>query len=76
MSATTEQLLPTLLALPLEDRQVILHRLIDSVESRPDVDEDLEFVAELMRRVDEIKNGQDLGIPADDVFNEMKERFG
>jgi putative addiction module component (TIGR02574 family) len=75
VSTTAEQLLPALLALPAEDRQAIVHRLIESLDPESDVEGDPEFIAVLHRRVEEIKSGKVRGVPADEVFRRLRERY-
>ncbi len=69
MSDQAERLMPTLLALPPEDRELIAERLYESL------DDDPEFLAMLNWRVEEIKSGKVKGVPADEVFRRLREKY-
>jgi putative addiction module component (TIGR02574 family) len=75
VSANAEQLLPALLALPPADRQAIVHRLLESLGESPGVADDPDFIAMLNCRVEEIKTGKAKGIPADQVFRRLREKY-
>ncbi len=73
MSDQAERLMPTLLALPPEDRELIAERLYESLHGEQD--DDPEFLAMLNRRVEEIKSGKVKGVPADEVFRRLREKY-
>jgi putative addiction module component (TIGR02574 family) len=73
MSETVQKLLPTLLALPESDRELIAEAMSDSL--RRDDDIDPEFLAMLNRRIDDIESGRVVGIPADEVMEEARKRY-
>jgi putative addiction module component (TIGR02574 family) len=75
MSEIAEQLMPTLLSLPYEDRELIIHRLYESLQEAPDVEKDPAFIADLNRRIEEIKSGKVQGIPAEEVFRRLREKY-
>ncbi len=75
MSETAAQLLSTLLALPPEDRELIAHRLLESLGDGPDVEEDAAFLATLNRRIEEIETGKVQGVPAEEVFRRLREKY-
>ncbi len=76
MSEAATQLLPTLLALSVADRLVLMDALIASLPSPPSkfVVGTPEFDAELDRRRAEHESGADPGILASDFFRELREK--
>lgn len=79
LSAEAEKLMPALQALSNEDRLRIASRLLannpDS-EIEPDEVVDTAWNDEIRRRVEEIKSGKVIGIPAEKVDRLMDEEFG
>jgi putative addiction module component (TIGR02574 family) len=75
MSEIAEQLMPTLLALPVEEREMIADRLYESVQGRPTTEVDPAFVVMLNRRIEEIKSGKVKGVPAEEVFRRLREKY-
>jgi len=73
MSEAVQRLLPTLLALPESDRETIAEAMADSLRHADDVDP--EFLDMLNRRLDEIKTGRVVGIPAEEVMEGIRKRF-
>ena len=72
MTEAVEKLLPALAALDQEDRDYVKHYL-DELDDAVTDDEDPEFVAEINRRVEAIRNGTAKMIPADEVFRKADE---
>lgn len=82
VTETWEQLLDKALLLPAEERVRIAQALYESVAAEED-DEDEDpaeveaaWADEIASRVEEIRNGTVETIPADEVFAEMRARFG
>ncbi len=74
VSPNAERLLPELLAIPRADREYLARRLSDTVEDDP-TEVRAAWVGELKRRVEEIKSGKVVGIPAEEVDREATELF-
>lgn len=70
-----DQLREQLLALPEERRAEIAHLLIESLSPAGDSDPDAKWQAELERRADEIARGVAEGPMADDVFDEIRQKY-
>ena len=63
------------LALPLEDRTRLALHLLESIESRPNIDpKEVEkvWLAEANRRYEAYLRGEEDTIPAEDVFAELR----
>lgn len=80
LSEAAEQLLDRALLLPVEERSVIARLLYESIADEEDDEDPAEVEAawaeEVKRRVEEIRTGAVEGIPAEEVFAEMRARFG
>jgi putative addiction module component (TIGR02574 family) len=78
LSPEAEKLLPALHALPAKDR-LGLAKLLLADSDIPDADPAevrVAWKAEIRRRVEEIKSGKVIGIPAEEVDRRMREKFG
>lgn len=75
MSRTVEQLKSLLAGLPVEDRAELAHFLLHSLPPEEDVEDEAAWVEELNRRLEEIKSGKDVGIPAEQVFAELRLKY-
>lgn len=73
MSEAVEKLLPTLLALPERDRELIVEVMSESLAGHTDVDG--EFLTKLNQRLDDITSGREQGIPGDEVMAEARRRY-
>jgi putative addiction module component (TIGR02574 family) len=78
MTAAVEQLKTQLAELSEPERAELAHFLIVSLE--PDEGEDPEVVeaawrVEVQRRFEEMQNGKVAGIPAEEVFAELRKQF-
>ena len=81
---TWEELLQQALQLPPDEKERIARALYESLADEDDEDDEDEDPAEveaawadeIQRRVEEIRNGTVETIPADEVFAEMRARFG
>ncbi len=78
LSAEAEKLMPALDALSIEDQVGIADRLLASpeLESASPDEVNVAWRDELRRRVEEIKSGKVVGIPAVEVFRRMHEKYG
>lgn len=80
LSAAAERLLDQTLLLPIDERSTIARLLYESIADEEDDEDPAEVEAawaeEIKRRVDEIRTGAVEGIPAEEVFAEMRARFG
>ncbi len=76
--AAVNTLASEVLALPAAERAKLVRQLLDSLESVPEEDFDLEWQAELRRRVEEVQNGKVEGIPwttaRENILNELEKR--
>jgi len=79
LSSEAEKLMPEIKALTIEDRLRIAGQLLaDDPDSTSDSPEEIEaaWKDEICRRVEEIKSGKVAGIPAEEVFRRMHEKYG
>lgn len=80
LSLTWEELLEKALLLPSEEQEKIARALYENLADEGDEEDPAEVEAawaeEIKRRVEEIRNGTVETIPADEVFAEMRARFG
>ncbi len=75
MSVTLEKVTHEALDLPQQQRARLAHALILSIEDEPDQDVAAAWDAEIERRVDEIRSGRVKGIPAEDVFAKLRDKY-
>lgn len=75
MPISLAELKSELEALPVGERAELAHFLIGSLDEREDADSEAAWDAELTRRVDEIKGGNVVGKPAEQVFAELREKY-
>ena len=75
MRTALKQLIHDALELPTQERAELAHILIASIDD--DVEEDISFDwdMELKKRVHEIREGRVKGIPAEDVFAKLREKY-
>ena len=73
---TASRLKEQLTALSLEDRDKVLRMLLDLREQEVGPDESHEWLAELDRRAEELRSGRDPGVPAEQVFAELRSKYG
>jgi len=77
MTETAEKLKSQIAALSSEDREELLEFLEESLyNGTPIAGDEAAFDAELARRVGRIKSGQAIGIPAEQVFEELRKKYG
>ena len=75
MTETMEQLKGQLERLPRQERAELAHFLLCSLEQEAEADVDAAWEAELARRVADIQSGKVVGIPAAQVFDELRAQF-
>lgn len=75
MSQTTDQLKVELSRLPPDERAELAQFLIHTLDPCEDADAEAAWDEELTRRAEEIVNGKVEGIPADQVFRELREKY-
>jgi putative addiction module component (TIGR02574 family) len=68
------EILNEAISLPVEQRVVLADALLGGLKPT-DADNDLAWIAEAGRRLDEVRSGKVAAIPADEVFAEIRERF-
>lgn len=80
LSMTWEQLLEQALQLPSDEKENIARALYENLADEDEDEDPAEVEAAwaeaIQRRVEEIRNGTVETIPADEVFAEMRARFG
>ena len=76
ISPQAAELLDKVLSLSVEDRGVIIGRLVESLDDEP-AEEGVEaaWSSEIERRVEEIQSGKVKTIPGEQVFRELTEEF-
>jgi putative addiction module component (TIGR02574 family) len=75
MTETLEQLKGQLERLPSQARAELAHFLLCSLEQEAEADVDAAWEAELARRVADMQSGKVVGIPAAQVFDELRAQF-
>ena len=76
VSMTCEELLDRALQLPADEREKIARTLYESLADEEDDEDQAAWAEEIKQRVEEIRNGTVETIPAEEVFAEMRARFG
>jgi putative addiction module component (TIGR02574 family) len=76
MSLTLEQLTEEALLLPAESRVLLADKLVESLDSEePDEIQRL-WIAEAVRRRDEIRSGKVQAVPGEQVLDEVRRLVG
>jgi putative addiction module component (TIGR02574 family) len=75
MPVDVQELKEELKCLPARQRAELAHFLIESLDQDQDPAAEAAWERELERRITEIKSGQAHGIPADEVFAKIREKF-
>ena len=73
MHMTVEQIADEALALPSEARALLADRLVESLDPAEDGYIRQLWMREARRRVDEIRRGEVKAIPADEVFEQVRQ---
>jgi putative addiction module component (TIGR02574 family) len=77
MSTAADRITMDALALPPDLREILAYQLLQSLEKEPLQPDVLEnWITEADRRLKEIEDGTAQCIPAEEVFREMREKFG
>jgi putative addiction module component (TIGR02574 family) len=75
MTAQTMDLISMAVALPIDEKALLVETLLDSMyPNQKEIDE--LWKVEAQRRVEEVRSGRVTPIPGDQVFDEIRERFG
>ena len=74
MTPTLQNLKDAAATLPAEDRAELAHFLLESLEPVEEGWADA-WREELSRRMEEIRTGKAMGIPAEDVLARLRERY-
>jgi putative addiction module component (TIGR02574 family) len=75
MTTTLKQLTHEALELPVQERAKLAHVLISSINEITDGEISSAWEAELKKRVREILEGRVKGIPAEEVFAKLEEKY-
>ena len=75
MTTTLKQLTHEALDLPVQERAKLAHVLITSIDEVRDGDISSAWDEELKKRVQEIREGRVKGIPAEDVFARLEDKY-
>ncbi len=75
MDASLDQLRSTLAALPEADRAELADFLLESLDVEADPGWAEAWTAELNRRHEAILSGETVGIPAEQVMDELRSKF-
>jgi putative addiction module component (TIGR02574 family) len=75
MTDTASKLKAELLNLASEDRAELAYFLIRSLEEEPDTGVQPAWEAELERRWQEMQSGNVVGVPAEEVFAELRKKY-
>ena len=75
MAVIRDKLLDEVLALPLEMRNSLIEKLIESLNLPVQKDIDDAWAEEADRRVLELENGEVQAIPGEEVFKAIRKRY-
>ena len=75
MANILKKLTEDTLSPPVRHRARLAHILISSLDKEPQQDVDNAWDAELERRIQDILNGKVKGIPAEEVFAKLREKY-
>jgi putative addiction module component (TIGR02574 family) len=75
MRETAEKLKSQLLQLGNEDRAELAYFLIRSLDEDPDTGVQAAWEAELDKRWQEMESGKVAGVPAEEVFAELRKKY-
>ncbi len=76
MNLTVEQIVDEALGLPSEARALLADRLVESLDPAEDGYVRQLWVAEALRRRDEVRNGRVQTIPADQALAQVRRALG
>ena len=69
-----KELIAEAISLPVEERAIVVDSILRSLNS-PEDDIDRQWIAEVERRLDEVRTGRVKTIPGDQVFAQIRKRF-
>ena len=75
MTIALKELTNKVLSLPVQERAELAHSLIQSIDSDAEQDVSSAWDVELEKRVSEIREGKVKGIPAEEVFAKLMEKY-
>jgi len=75
MTETAEKLKSQLLELASEDRAELAYFLLRSLDEEPETGVQAAWEAELERRWQELESGKVAGVPAEEVFAELRKKY-
>lgn len=75
MTAQTMDLIEMAEALPIDEKAMLVDRLLDSMYPRDEEIDEL-WKVEIELRVEEVRSGKVKTIPGEQVFEEIRNRFG
>ena len=64
-----------LATLPARDRAALAYFLLESLDEHSDPEAEAAWDVELQCRVDDIQHGRAIGVPASEVFAQLRKRF-
>lgn len=73
MNSSLEELKASLMTLPAPQRAELAHYLLHTLED-PEADAAAEWLALAQRRMEEVRAGKAVGIPAEQVLESLRER--
>jgi putative addiction module component (TIGR02574 family) len=76
MSKTTQRVLDEALQLDLSDRAELAAELLASLDGEPDEEVEAAWAAEIQRRADRARSGEDAGRPWAEVREAAKDALG
>lgn len=79
MASTLDSLVEQVIELPIALREIVVHRLMVSMDEdyEPEMDPDIEAAwnVEIQRRRADFESGKDKGIPAEEVFAQLRKEY-
>lgn len=75
MTTQTMDLIEMAESLPIDEKALLVDRLLDSMYPRQEEVDEL-WKIEVERRVEEVRSGKVKTIPGEQVFEEIRNRFG
>ncbi len=75
MTEAAQRLKPTLAQLSEKDRAELAHFLISTLDDEVDDDAEAAWDAELQQCAEEIASGKEIGVPAEQVFAQLREKL-
>ncbi len=76
MTELAEKIYEQALGLPIEDRLILIDKLLNSANLPTQADIDKAWSKEVERRCRKIDTGEAKFIPGEEVFQKIKKRFG